>query len=259
MNTISLEYIHTYIHTCVLYIQCYIIEACATHFHNFVTASRRRSWSNCEWDLLFRIFSGYVASVGNSGVSDETGSDSVAASRSYSSCVAAGHWMEFLVNWVTKATQICALPNGFGNGNAHAAVDCPSDSLIGVSINNCEKEGRLPVCCRPNVLWAKRGWQGGRINTRRNATRLSVAHMLYRGGSFNVECVLTLISGFRRDVDEIWALMGYYAASCGNCLLTFRDNVSVSSSRVKSPSRKERKPATYNVDSYWKCARCSNQ
>jgi hypothetical protein len=34
-----------------------------------------------------------------------------------------------------------------------------------------------------------------------------------------------LISGFRRDVDEICALLGYYAASCGICLPTFRDNV----------------------------------
>jgi hypothetical protein len=41
----------------------------------------------------------------------------------------------------------------------------------------------------------------------------------------------TLISGFRRDV-EICALLGYYAASCGNCLPTFRVNVSVPSSRV---------------------------
>jgi hypothetical protein len=52
---------------------------------------------------------------------------------------------------------------------------------------------------------------------------------------------LPLISGFRRDVDEKCALLGYYAATCGNCLPTFRDNVSVPSSRVKSPSRKERK------------------
>jgi hypothetical protein len=36
-----------------------------------------------------------------------------------------------------------------------------------------------------------------------------------------------LISGFRHNVDEICALLGYYAASCGNCLLTFWDNVSV--------------------------------
>jgi hypothetical protein len=43
---------------------------------------------------------------------------------------------------------------------------------------------------------------------------------------------LSLISGFRRDVDEICGLLGYYAASCGNCLPTFRDNVSVPSSRV---------------------------
>jgi hypothetical protein len=47
-----------------------------------------------------------------------------------------------------------------------------------------------------------------------------------------------MISGFRRDGDETCALLGYYTASCGNCLPTFRDNVSVPSS-----------PATYNVDS----------
>jgi cytochrome c556 len=34
-----------------------------------------------------------------------------------------------------------------------------------------------------------------------------------------------LISVFRRDVDEVCGLMGYCAASCGNCLPTFRANV----------------------------------
>jgi hypothetical protein len=38
---------------------------------------------------------------------------------------------------------------------------------------------------------------------------------------------------------EICALLGHYAASCGNCLPTFRDKVSVPSSQIKSPSRKE--------------------
>jgi hypothetical protein len=42
------------------------------------------------------------------------------------------------------------------------------------------------------------------------------------------------ILGLRRDVDKICVLLGYYAASCGNCLPTFRDNISVPSSRVKS-------------------------
>jgi hypothetical protein len=51
--------------------------------------------------------------------------------------------------------------------------------------------------------------------------------------------MLTVISGFRRDVDEIYALLGYYAKSCGNYLPTFRDNVSVPSSRVKK-SKKEK-------------------
>jgi hypothetical protein len=63
-----------------------------------------------------------------------------------------------------------------------------------------------------------------------------------------------VISGLRRDVDEICALLGYYAASCGNCLPTFRENVSVPSLRLKSPSRKERKPASCNVDSIWEGA-----
>jgi hypothetical protein len=49
-----------------------------------------------------------------------------------------------------------------------------------------------------------------------------------------------LILGFRRDVDEICGLLGCYAASCGSCLQTFRDNVSVPSSRVKSPSSSAR-------------------
>jgi hypothetical protein len=37
----------------------------------------------------------------------------------------------------------------------------------------------------------------------------------------------------RRDVDEICAVLGYHAASNGNPLPTFQDNVSVPSSRVK--------------------------
>jgi hypothetical protein len=44
----------------------------------------------------------------------------------------------------------------------------------------------------------------------------------------------TLISGFRRDVDEICGLLAYYTASCGNYLPTFRDNVSVPPSRVNN-------------------------
>jgi hypothetical protein len=41
------------------------------------------------------------------------------------------------------------------------------------------------------------------------------------------------ISGFPRDVDDICGLLGYYAASSGNPLPTFRENVSLPSSRVK--------------------------
>ena len=45
---------------------------------------------------------------------------------------------------------------------------------------------------------------------------------------------IKLISGFRREVDGICALQGYYAASSGNILPTFLDNLSVPSSGVKN-------------------------
>jgi hypothetical protein len=41
-----------------------------------------------------------------------------------------------------------------------------------------------------------------------------------------------VISGFRRDVDEICALLGCYAEWSGNSLPTMRDDLSVPSSRV---------------------------
>jgi hypothetical protein len=40
------------------------------------------------------------------------------------------------------------------------------------------------------------------------------------------------ISGFGREVAENRPLLGYYAASSGNFLQTFRDNLSVPSSKI---------------------------
>jgi len=40
------------------------------------------------------------------------------------------------------------------------------------------------------------------------------------------------ISGFRRNIDEICALLGYYAAHTGNSSQIFRGNISAPSSRV---------------------------
>jgi hypothetical protein len=42
-----------------------------------------------------------------------------------------------------------------------------------------------------------------------------------------------VISGFRLEIDENFALLGHYAASSGNLLPTFRDNLSVLSSVVE--------------------------
>jgi hypothetical protein len=49
---------------------------------------------------------------------------------------------------------------------------------------------------------------------------------------------LSANSGFRRDADEICALVGYYAELNGNPLPTFRDKVSVPFSRVKKSKKK---------------------
>ena len=43
-----------------------------------------------------------------------------------------------------------------------------------------------------------------------------------------------VISGFSREEDENCALLGCYAESSGNFLPTFRDNLSIPSSRVKN-------------------------
>jgi hypothetical protein len=43
-----------------------------------------------------------------------------------------------------------------------------------------------------------------------------------------------LLSGFHSDVDQICALLGHYTASNDNSIPTFRDNLSVPSSRVKN-------------------------
>jgi hypothetical protein len=51
----------------------------------------------------------------------------------------------------------------------------------------------------------------------------------------------SVITGFRRDVNDICAVLGYYAASNGNPLSTFRDNVSVPFSRVKKSKKKSKK------------------
>jgi hypothetical protein len=45
---------------------------------------------------------------------------------------------------------------------------------------------------------------------------------------------MRVISGFSREADENYALLGHYAASGGNLLPTFRDNLSVPPSSVKN-------------------------
>ena len=51
---------------------------------------------------------------------------------------------------------------------------------------------------------------------------------------FNSEINVNSMSVFRREADENCPLLGHYAASSGDLLRTFRDNLSVPSSGVKN-------------------------
>jgi hypothetical protein len=48
-----------------------------------------------------------------------------------------------------------------------------------------------------------------------------------------------VISGFRREITENFALLGYYAASGGDFSRTFRDNLLVPTSGFKNPDNKK--------------------
>ena len=52
--------------------------------------------------------------------------------------------------------------------------------------------------------------------------------------------VLCVILGFRREVDKNCSLLVCYAASSGNSLPTFRNNISVPSLRIKNPRKEEK-------------------
>ena len=59
---------------------------------------------------------------------------------------------------------------------------------------------------------------------------------VYKTCDNNTNTLKCVISGSRCEFHENCVLLGYYAASSGNFLPTFRDNLSVPSSRVKNPN-----------------------
>jgi hypothetical protein len=71
---------------------------------------------------------------------------------------------------------------------------------------------------------------------------ITMPNPLLARGTENANIVFTvkaLILAFINLFIDFCGLLGNYTASCGNYLPTFRDNVSVPSSRVKIPSTKE--------------------
>ena len=60
--------------------------------------------------------------------------------------------------------------------------------------------------------------------------------------------LLPLISGFRRDVDEICGLLGSYTASCGNYLPMFRDKMGPIRCPETSVNNYQTAPCNYPED-----------
>ena len=63
-------------------------------------------------------------------------------------------------------------------------------------------------------------------------------HTDYMSGMRSNMHVFCVISGFRREVADICALLDYYTAYSGNSLPTFRENLSVPSWRVKKSKQR---------------------
>jgi hypothetical protein len=57
-------------------------------------------------------------------------------------------------------------------------------------------------------------------------------------GGANDASTRTVISDFRRDIDELCPLLGYYEAPSRNSVSTFRGNLLVASSRVEKSKKK---------------------
>ena len=81
--------------------------------------------------------------------------------------------------------------------------------------DNVEKHCRVGQSKDDNIIW--------RMRTACRVPKPATTHV---------------ISGFRREVDENCVLLGHYAVSGCHSLPTFRDNLSVPSSKVKNPKRK---------------------
>jgi len=81
------------------------------------------------------------------------------------------------------------------------------------------------LCIKLVNYWDKCTEMHGQQNVKKYLTQVSTL----RQTSF-----LFMTSGFLREVNENCALLRYYAASSGNSLATFRDNLSVPPSRVKN-------------------------
>ena len=74
-----------------------------------------------------------------------------------------------------------------------------------------------------------------------------ICKCLYSYARSETVLVFCVISVFCREVDEICALAGYYAASSGNFLSMFRECLSVPSSRTKNPLEDETDMLSPNV------------
>jgi hypothetical protein len=141
--------------------------------------------------------------------------------------------LAFRVVW----SSVLRILPGLRRGSAAARLlDCRFESRRG---HECLSLASV-LCCQVEVTVS--GWS----LVQRSPTDC-VWHWVYSVAAVSYTCREMVqevrirklhISSDTSFCNEIYTVLGYYAASCGNCLPTFRDNVSVPFSRVKSPRRK---------------------
>jgi hypothetical protein len=86
-----------------------------------------------------------------------------------------------------------------------------------------------------SYLWGRVNVHKKQLRPNRSMTAMISKRDMLQCRIYVAKIVLLKVTSFRRDVYELCALLGYYAASNGNTLPTFRDIVSVLSSRIKKP------------------------
>jgi hypothetical protein len=117
---------------------------------------------------------------------------------------------------------------GCGESQVRCQSECSSSPVT--SASKSQLLTFVPACLIPLLSILLQSGEEGDLQLSHTSVILSV--LLLQLSLYILFCV---ISGFGREVDKNWVLLVYYGASSSNFLLTFRDNLSDSTSGLSNP------------------------